>query len=111
MVAVIKKQIARIEDRERQIFWAAFFMLAVLLVSYGFLMQRTILNAIAKEHMQENITALNTEVNTLEFQYLGMKNSITLDLAHARGFVAVAKDQFAAIASPETLSLSLKPNE
>jgi hypothetical protein len=111
MVAVIKKHIARIEDRERQIFWAAFSMLALLLVAYGFLMQRTILNAIAKEHMQENITALNTEVNTLEFQYLGMKNSITPDLARARGFVAVAKDQFAKISSPETLSLSLKPNE
>jgi hypothetical protein len=108
MVArVIKKQIEYIEYREKQIFWTAFSIIILLFVSYGFLVNRTILNAISKESMNKEISTINSQVNSLEFQYLNIKNSINMNLALSKGFVAVSNENFAELSSSKSLSLSI----
>ena len=55
--------------------------------------------------------SLGSEVNSLEFQYLNIKNSITLDLAQSKGFVSVISNKFAVIDfAQKNLSLSINEN-
>ena len=109
MVAeVIKNQIEKIEHREKKIFWILFSMFVFLLFFYGFLINRTIVNAVYKQQMEKNIISLNSEVNAMDFQYLGMKNNITEELASSKGFVTVPGTNFAFVRDTNTsLSLSV----
>ena len=85
-------------------------MFAFLLVSYGFLVNKTIQNAVAKQNLEKQISSLNSSVNSLEFTYLSLENTITMDFAISKGFVAVAEDHFAVIAPQTASALSLNEN-
>jgi len=98
MVAqAIKNQIEKIEYREKKIFWALFSVFALLLVSYGFLVNKAILNAVAKQNLEKQISSLNSNVDSLEFTYLSMENNINMDFALSKGFITVPEDNFAVI--------------
>ena len=108
---IIKKQIEKIEYREKRIFWTLFSVFVFFLVSYGALVSNAMTNAVSTQNMQKEMTSLSSDVNSSEFQYLNLKNSITLDLALSKGFVSVSGDKFAVISSvPKTLSLSINEN-
>ena len=112
MVAqVIQKQIERFEHGEKRAFWILFSMFVFLVISYGFLLNSTMMNAVSKQRMEKEILSLGSEVNLLEFKYLNTKNSITIGLAQSKGFVSVVSDKFAVINSiPKNLSLSINEN-
>ena len=112
MVAqIIKNQIEKIELREKKIFWSLFFVFALLLVSYGFLVNKAILNAVAKQNLESQMSSLNSNVDSLESTYLSMENSITMDLALRNGYVQVPEDNFAVIVPAKSgLALSLNEN-
>jgi hypothetical protein len=107
---IIKNQIEKIEYRDKKVFWSLFSVFVFFVASYGFLLNSTMMNAVSKQNMGKQISTLGSEVNTLEFKYLNVKNSITLDLAASKGFVAVASNKFAVIDSAQN-SLSLSINE
>ena len=108
MVAVIKKQIENIEGREKQFFWLGLSMLIVILLSYGILVSRTISNALARENIQKEMSVLSSDVGLLEFEYLNLKNSVTMNLAKSYGFISARSEHFAQVQTPQTLSLSVK---
>jgi len=110
MVKVLQNQISKIEYWEKNIFWGLFSMIVVLLVSYGFLVNGTIINAISKQNLEKQMISLNSDVNSMEFSYLNIKNKITMEYALSLGFVPVSNDKFASI-SPNKNSLSLSINE
>jgi hypothetical protein len=110
MVQAIKNKIESINLREKQIFWSLFSVFFVLLFTYGYLVNSTILNAVSKQKMQSEMVLLNSNLNTLEFQYLNLKNKITMDYATSLGFVAISYDKFASISSSDSKSLSINEN-
>ncbi len=111
MVAqVIKNQIEKIEYREKNIFWSLFSVFVFFLVSYGVLVNNTIMNAVAKQNMEKEMATLNSEVNSMEFNYLNMKNNITMERALSLGFVAVSEEKFASVSGNTNLSLSVNEN-
>ena len=111
MVAeVIKSQIDKIEHREKKIFWGLFSMFVFLLLFYGFLVNHTIINAVHQNQLEKDITALNSEVNSMDFQYLEMKNNITHELAVSKGFINLTGTNFAFTNNSKTSSLSLVKN-
>ena len=69
------------------------------------------MNAVSKQSMEKEMAYLSSEVNSLEFQYLNIKNSITAELAQSKGFVSVSLDKYAVIKSIQNnLSLSINEN-
>lgn len=111
MVAqIIKRQIDRIEYREKNIIRVLFSVFIFLLISYGFLVNNTILNAVNRQKLEKEISILDSTINSLEFNYLSVKNSITLDLALSKGFVQVKDEKYVSIA-PVSGGLSLSINE
>lgn len=105
MVKNIKKRI-KIENKEKKFFWVLSSVLISLVLSYGFFLNTTIMNAVAKQNTEKEIFALMSEVNALESEYLTAKNQITIALAMSRGFVKITLDKFATI-NNNTINLSL----
>jgi len=107
---IIRKQIVKIEYRENNIFTILFSMFVFIIIFYGFSLVNITMNAYSKEKIGKEMVTLNSEVNSLEFQYLNIKNSITLALAQSKGFVSVSSDKFAVI-DPTQKKISLSINE
>jgi hypothetical protein len=108
---IIKKQIEKIEYREKKVFWVLFSVFVFFIMSYGFLLNGTMMNAVSKQNTEKLMTSVGSEVNSLEFKYLNIKNGITMDLAKSKGFVIVTSDKFASINSAQkNLSLSINEN-
>ena len=80
-----------------------FFMLASVLLSlfvmYGVLINKTIMNVVARQNSEKEIASLSSTVGDLEFQYMNLKSGITLELAHAKGFEDVVPSHFLSRAS------------
>jgi hypothetical protein len=106
MKKVIAKQIEYAGNKEKQIFWVAFSMFVMLIISYGYFVNQTFQNASMRENMNKEISVLSTDVNTLEYKYLNIKNNINMNLAVAKGFVSVKNENFASVSS-KSLSLSV----
>jgi len=107
---IIKKQIDTIEYKGKRTFQFLFSFSIFFIISYGFLLNSTMMNTVSKQNMEKEMTSLSSEVNVLEFQYLNIKKSITLEFAKSKGFVVVASDQFATI-DPVKQKISLSVNE
>src|ERR1035437_9460538 len=112
MVAqIIKSKIEKIEYREKKLFWTLFSVFVFFLISYGVLVNNAIMNAVAQQNMEKDMASLNTDVNTMEFQYLNIKNNITMSLAQSLGFVPISTEVFAVASLPHTnLTLSVNGN-
>ncbi|MES3031099.1 MAG: hypothetical protein V4697_01655 [Patescibacteria group bacterium] len=64
-------------------------LVAALILSscaYVFLLQKAIMNVVAREKVSKEIRHISTSVSELESKYLSAKNTINIELAHARGF-------------------------
>lgn len=109
---IFNNQLEKIEYREKKLFWTLFSLFIFFVISYGFLLNNTMMNAVAKQNMEKEMVSLNSDVSSLEFQYLNIKNSITLDLALSdKGFVSVSSNKFAIIDSAsKNVSLSINEN-
>lgn len=111
MVAkIIQNQIERIEYREKAIFWIFFSLFIFFLVFYGFMVNSTIANAVAKQQAEKDIISLNTDVNSMESTYLNLKNKITIDLAVSKGFVENMTEKYVVVSKDKGLSLSINEN-
>jgi hypothetical protein len=77
-----------------------FFVFATLLVGtflcYVYLVNATIMNVVAREQIETNISDLSTTIGTLEYKYISLKNAVTIDLAHAKGFTDASPTSFLA---------------
>lgn len=110
MVAeVIINKIERIEHTERKIFSMLVLTFIIMLFLYVFLVYKAAINGSNKELIEGQITSINSEVNSLDFKYLKMKNDITEGVAKTKGFVSIAGAEFAFIRDTKT-SLSLSGN-
>lgn len=108
---IINNQIERISHKENNIFWILFSIFVFTILTYGFLLNRIMTNTVAKQNMEKEMIALNADVNSLEFQYLNLKNGVTMELAKSRGFVSILSDKFAVIdSSKKNISLSINEN-
>jgi ABC-type lipoprotein release transport system permease subunit len=75
-----------------------FFILAGILVSvfvfYVYLVNKTVMNIVAREKTERTIATLSGAIGELELKYIHLRNSVTLDLAHAKGFKDVTSITF-----------------
>ena len=60
----------------------------VLSAAYVTIVNKAVLNAVAKEKAEQEIVALGSKLGETEFEYIKAKGEITMDYATERGFVA-----------------------
>ncbi len=67
-----------------------FFILAAttcsMFFSYVFLVNKTVSNVVARSKTESSISELSSSMGDLEFKYMALKKSVTLDLAYSKGF-------------------------
>jgi hypothetical protein len=63
---------------------------------YIYLVNKTIMNVVTRERAQSNISSLSTTLGSLEFKYITLKNGVTLDVAHEKGFQDASPTAFLA---------------
>ncbi len=76
----------KIIHRERQRLF--YFLIAVILITasfYAFLIQKAIMNVVAREKVMNEVMEVSTRVALLEEAHLSLKNNITLELAYEKG--------------------------
>ncbi len=75
-------------------------------LSYGYLINATIGNVVARQKAQSSISKLSAELAILETAHLQLKNRIDPSLAIQLGFVEVAEPRFVAYNQSQSLSLN-----
>ncbi len=81
-------------NREKTIFWT---LLGVLFLCAGFYMyfiNSTIHNIVARQNLENEVSKLTLTIGSLEFQYISLRNAVTLDLAYSLGFKEVTAKTF-----------------
>ncbi len=70
--------------RER-IFAVLFASILFVAFTYVFLLQKAILNVVQREKISSQTAQVGTVIGGLEEKYFSLKNTVTLDMAHAKG--------------------------
>lgn len=84
-------------------------VLLSIFVMYGFLINKTIMNVVARQNSEKEIASLSSAVGDLEFKYMNLKSSITLELAHGKGFQDNLPSRFLSRTSPaKTLTYNIR---
>ena len=78
----------------RLIFGLLALMLVTLFVLYVYLVNKTVLNVVARENIQNQVSTLSGQVGQMEFQDIGLRNGITMALASNYGLEQVSASQF-----------------
>lgn len=78
--------IRKIEKLSRGIFWAMLGIVLLLVVSYMYLVNKTIWNVANREKIHNEIVAYSSKLGEIEFEYIKSKGSITLNSARQLGF-------------------------
>ncbi|MCC2630929.1 MAG: hypothetical protein K0S38_738 [Candidatus Paceibacter sp.] len=76
-----------------------FVTLAALLstfIFYVYLVNKTVMNVVARQQVERAISEHSTSLGALEFKYIGLKNAVTLELAYAKGFTDATPVSFIA---------------
>lgn len=71
-------------------FWSSALVAIILLFSYGYLVNRAILSAVAYNNTETAINTLRSDVGQLEAKYIAMKKPIDMAYAESHGFVGMA---------------------
>lgn len=87
----------------RMLFFALASILVVIFGFYAYLINKTIMNVVAREDVERNISELSSSIGELEFKYMTLRNGITIDLAYTKGFLDAEPSQFIS-RNPSTLS-------
>ena len=80
------------------------FLLLILL--YMYFVGNTIIQVVMRQEITKEIADLNSDISTLETQFILAQNAINKDLATAKGFVSNGNSKIFIDRSPGTLVLS-----
>ncbi len=95
-MTTVTNTINKIDRLSVTLFWSMLSILIVLVGAYGYMVNTTVWNAFNKDKAEAEIVALNSKLGDLEFQYMSLSNSVSIDKAYELGFQnAVGKTQFA----------------
>lgn len=94
--------------KEKVLVWTLAPTIVLSFILYMFFVNGAVLNVVAREEVENELASLNAKVSELEFEYISLRNSITIDYAYNRGFKEVEESVFAE--RPGNTSLTLNSN-
>jgi len=82
------------QGQPRKVFCLLLIIVFTCIFSYGYLIRDTILNIVARQNFETELSALSSKIISLETQYIKAKNAVTLESAQDMGFVAVSAPKY-----------------
>ncbi|MEI6528215.1 MAG: hypothetical protein WCO10_00905 [bacterium] len=107
MTKVLINKIEKITEIQEKLFWSFVAIVAILAVSYGFLMRDLVVKVVARQNLEKEIVAMSSQVGILETKYFEQKNAITMQTAEQIGFVEAKNINYLSAANVSS-NLSLR---
>ena len=83
----------RVENMEKPItVWVIIGFMSALVLTYGLLLNATVMNAVSTNQMKKQVEQLTSSVANLESSYLSAKENLTLEYAKSIGFSESSKN-------------------
>jgi hypothetical protein len=76
-------------DARARLFWSLLFISLAALGLYIFSVNAAIRNTANRQALETEVSQLNSELGTLEFRHIELKNSVSIDMAYEYGFKEV----------------------
>ena len=92
--------------KEKILVWLLSAGIVSMAILYMFLVNGAVFNVVAREDMENQLATINARVSELEFEYIGLRNSITIQYAYDRGFRDVTNAIFAERTPRSNLSIN-----
>ncbi|KND48927.1 MAG: hypothetical protein AB200_00670 [Parcubacteria bacterium C7867-005] len=93
-------------DSRALAFWTLTSLCALSLVIYIYGINATVHNTVTRQNMEKQVSSITTALGEMEFKYISLKNSISLEVAYEKGFKDVDTPVFISRASTPTLSIN-----
>ena len=106
MTKVIQNQIDRIENNEQKFFWILLSFLVLIISVYGYCVNSAIFSVVRREKAEQTISSIKGVIAEKEAQYMNLKSAVTLDVALAKGFVAVPAPHFVSRDTVDTVAVN-----
>jgi len=90
MTQYVRENIEKIETPI--LTWALFGVIGLLILSYAYFVNATIVNAVAKTSLESDISTLTSALGEKEAEYLTLKRGISLAYAKSLGFEEAGKE-------------------
>lgn len=87
---------------EKKIFWSLSITLVLCIAFYIFFINATVRNVVSRQNLEAEASRLTVAIGEKEFEYISLRNAITLPLAYSLGFVE-AGDKIYVSRTPKTL--------
>lgn len=98
------KTITRQLIQPQTLFWFLVFGIVIVIAAYVYAVFSTTFSIVEWQEAEEELAVVHTEVSELEFKYITLKNSVTIEYAYERGFVDVTNTEFLARHSGSNVS-------
>ena len=85
MTQYVRENIEKIETPI--LTWALIGMIGFLVLSYAYFINATIVNAVTRTTLENELSNLASSVGEREAEYLSLKKNISVEYAHSIGFV------------------------
>ncbi len=93
-------------ENRAKAFWALSFVCLACLVIYIYAVNATARNVSLRASLEREANDLNTEIASLEFQYIARTNNITPEIARQYGFVETAEPLYVSKGEDSSLSFN-----
>ncbi len=81
-------------NTEKNIFWTLLAILVASAFFYSYSINATIHNIVSRQNFEAKASQLTISLSAEEYQYIGIRNKITLSFAHSLGFKDVSTKTF-----------------
>lgn len=89
-----KSLIAQFEEYDRKIFWTLLSLIGVVVVAYLYYLSVSVYAVISRRTAEREVDKLTSKISLLESQYVMLDKKISLDMAHAQGFLDISVPRY-----------------
>ncbi len=93
-------------DNRVKTFWTLAMLCLLAFVAYFYAINVTAHNVAQRGALEREAGNLTTEIASLEFQYIGLKDQVTIETAHGLGFKEVSNPLYVARGGNNSLSFN-----
>lgn len=91
-----------------RLFWALIVISGLSLFTYIYTINITARNIAERQNLERDISRISANLDSLEFSYVKLKNSVTIELALERGFRETKNPLYISRSSATALSFNVR---
>ena len=91
---MVESLLTQFEAYDRKIFWTMLVLTGLVMVAYLYFLSVSVYAVIGRRTAERDLDKLSAKISVLESQYVSLDKRISLDMAHAQGFMDIAVPRY-----------------